>query len=385
MITSKHTVREQNEALILKAIIDHHEISRAELSQITSMNKASVSEITKSLIHNALIEETRIGDSSTLGGRKPIMLTLNQNAGYAITIDIGSHYVEALMTNISGVIVDRYQLKDIAISSLNVIDQIQIVVTQFQRILPDSPHGIIGMTLAIHGLVNQDDIQFTPAYDLDTIPLKNQVEPLFDFPIYILNEANLAGLGEYTFGTNSENLVTISIHTGIGAGIVRNGKLYTGANGKSGEIGHMTLFPGGKQCPCGNHGCLELYGSHEALYESVRKTLNVDSVNSDIIAALYNAHPDKMAPILEEYTKIIAICINDTVLFSDPDVIIINSSVYRKVPELIEWTISKIESRFTKNIIIQNSAMDGDAILFGGVAFAAQQFLNIQGLKFIQR
>ncbi len=75
MISSKYTIRELNQATLLKTIIEKKEVFRAELAAATGLNKASVSDITKKLLDDQLIVETRVGDASTAGGRKPIMLT----------------------------------------------------------------------------------------------------------------------------------------------------------------------------------------------------------------------------------------------------------------------------------------------------------------------
>lgn len=79
-MVSRFTIREQNESLVLKEIVDQNEISRSELSQRTSINKTTISEIVKKLLEDKLILETRVGKSSSQGGRRPVLLTLNRNA-----------------------------------------------------------------------------------------------------------------------------------------------------------------------------------------------------------------------------------------------------------------------------------------------------------------
>ncbi|MBS7941264.1 ROK family protein, partial [Streptococcus suis] len=81
-------------------------------------------------------------------------------------------------------------------------------------------------------------IRFTPSYDLKDFPLKKELEKRFYFPIYLENEANLSALGEFTFSQSRDNLISISIHSGIGAGIIQDKRLQTGAYGQAGEIGH---------------------------------------------------------------------------------------------------------------------------------------------------
>ena len=86
--------------------------------------------------------------------------------------------------------------------------------------------------------------------------------------VYIENEANLTALGEYCFSSDSTNLLSVSIHSGIGVGIIVNGRLQTGTHGTAGEVGHSTLFPHGNLCPCGNRGCLEQYASNKVLFDT---------------------------------------------------------------------------------------------------------------------
>src|SRR5699024_1178787 len=97
-------------------------------------------------------------------------------------------------------------------------------------------------------------ILFTPYYDLSGIDLVKQLKDKLDIPIYLENEANLAAMAESSLNNLHKDIVNFSIHTGIGAGVIIDGKLYRGFEGRGGEIGHTTLYPGGLQCPCGNKG-----------------------------------------------------------------------------------------------------------------------------------
>ena len=88
MIINKLDIREQNEATVLKAIIENKNISRANISTLTNLNKASVSQIIKNLIENDIVEEVGIGNASSMGGRKPIQLHFNGRCGLALAFDV---------------------------------------------------------------------------------------------------------------------------------------------------------------------------------------------------------------------------------------------------------------------------------------------------------
>ncbi|MFB6344413.1 MAG: ROK family protein [bacterium] len=106
-----------------------------------------------------------------------------------------------------------------------------------------------------------------------------------DISYELENDANLAVLGEYSHGSGQghQNLVCLTLGTGIGGGIIINGDLYRGNSGAAGEIGHITLVPGGRPCGCGNRGCFEQYGSASGLVKTYEQ-LTGDQLPADEIA-----------------------------------------------------------------------------------------------------
>lgn len=380
MISSKYTIREQNKANILATIIENQEISRADISTITGLNKASVSEITKELLEQEYIFETRVGKASTVGGRKPILLTFNPQAALVISIDLGTDYIEGMLAYIDGEVIKYLSKKEIVVTKEKVSESIKKIIHGFEKIAPTTPHGIVGVTLAIHGIVSQNKILFTPNYNLNQMDLLTELKDI-PYPIYLQNEANLAALGEYTFTSSSDNLVSISIHSGIGAGIVQDGLLILGKNGEAGEIGHSILYPDGKACPCGNHGCLEQYASNLALYQEFRNELKLQSCHSDIVAKLWHENNHVAKTILLKNVHHLSIAINNVIMAFSPEVIVINSSIYRKIPDLIDYIQNNLPSQFAQDLVIRNTHLQNRAILFGGFAKAAQEFLHIQNLK----
>ncbi|MBQ0038192.1 MAG: ROK family protein [Clostridiales bacterium] len=110
-------------------------------------------------------------------------------------------------------------------------------------------------------------ILYTCNLPLRDVPIRRLWHQQMDMPLYVENDANCAALGEYYAGAGrgSKRFVTITLGTGIGAGIIHNGKIYHGANGMAGEVGHMSIVYHGEPCPCGRRGCWERYASASAL------------------------------------------------------------------------------------------------------------------------
>ena len=115
--------------------------------------------------------------------------------------------------------------------------------------------------------IRSGSINYTCNLPLRNVPLRKLFHRYLSIPLYIENDANCAALAEFLVGAgrDSKRFVTITLGTGVGAGIVHNGKIYHGANGMAGEVGHMVIQRGGLPCPCGRHGCWEQYASATAL------------------------------------------------------------------------------------------------------------------------
>ena len=125
---------------------------------------------------------------------------------------------------------------------------------------------IVGIGMGTPGTVNQERGTVTGAFNLNWTteqPLKEEIESAFHIPFFVENDANVAALGERWVGAgeNQNEVVFVTLGTGIGGGVIANGKLLHGIAGSAGEIGHIVVNPDGYPCTCGNRGCLETIAS----------------------------------------------------------------------------------------------------------------------------
>ncbi|MDN5372702.1 MAG: hypothetical protein PWR19_1748 [Carnobacterium sp.] len=382
MIADKYTIREQNEAMVLSNIINHSEISRSAVSQNTGLNKASISEIVKKFINDKLINEIGIGSSSVSGGRKPILLQLNKKAGVSLGIDIGYDYVASMLTYLNGEIVKEKSSTGVLVTKENVISIIKDIIDSYTDLASNFPYQIIGITLAVHGIVFEKKIVFTPYYDLDKLDLLEELSKITTIPIYMENEANLTSLAENTFSTKKSNLISVSIHSGIGAGIIMNGSLYCGRHGRSGEIGHMILHPHGLSCPCGNQGCFEQYCSEKAILNQFRLIKNNFSLNLDDLVNEYRNNDTQTVSLIKDLIDHLSIGINNLIATYGPEIIYINSSLTRKIPEILLAVKNNMVSSFNKNTPLFESQLGAKATLLGASSLAIKNFLRVENLDF---
>lgn len=373
--------RELNEVKLLASLIDNQPISRANLAKINNLNKTTTSAIINNLLEEQLVFESGIGSSTLTGGRKPILLEFNPQAALAISIELGENYIQSCLAYLNGEIIHFIEEHNTEIDKQTIIEKLKTIIDELVSKSPITPNNLIGITLGVHGVTLNNQITFSPFYNLDNLNIQEQLQAHYLCPVYLENEANLSAIGEYTFITDKDRIINLNIKTGIGAGIIHFGRLMTGTHGRFGEVGHTILFPGGRECPCGNRGCLERYASAKALYRSIKERMNIDFIEVDELIRLWKAGD----PIItEEVLKVIdylSVGINNLISSYDPDEVIINSALFNHDPCLIEELNKRLNSRITKETKLSVSKLTDKAILFGGIAVVASRYLNIENLK----
>ncbi|MBC1356248.1 ROK family transcriptional regulator [Listeria welshimeri] len=376
MFTNRTVIRESNERIVLNTIAQKGPHSRALLSDTIGLNKATISDIVKKLIAQKLINEVGIGESTNLGGRKPIMLELNAKAGFSVSVDIGYNYIDVMAQRLDGTAYKRELFPFIVIKRETIIQEISDILDVFLSSLPKSPFGIVGILIAIHGVVLDNQIQFTPAYDLAGLDFSSALHEQFACPIYLENEANLLAVSDHTKEESYANLVSISIHSGIGSGVILNNELYTGINGYAGEIGHMQIVTeNGRPCPCGASGCLECYASEKNILDTYQtRTGNKNALVTDLCRAFTEKEEEAIA-VINDMVRYLATGIQNLTALYNPEIIFINSEISRLIPDFTKQIESRLTSFTSKNIAIKESHLGEEAILYGAGYLIIQRFL----------
>ncbi|MBF2565603.1 ROK family transcriptional regulator [Listeria welshimeri] len=377
MFTNRTVIRESNERIVLNTIAQKGPHSRALLSDTIGLNKATISDIVKKLIAQKLINEVGIGESTNLGGRKPIMLELNAKAGFSVSVDIGYNYIDVMAQRLDGTAYKRELFPFIVIKRETIIQEISDILDVFLSSLPKSPFGIVGILIAIHGVVLDNQIQFTPAYDLAGLDFSSTLHEQFACPVYLENEANLLAVSDHTKEESYANLVSISIHSGIGSGVILNNELYTGINGYAGEIGHMQIVTeNGRPCPCGASGCLECYASEKNILDTYQtRTGNKNALVTDLCRAFTEKEEEAMA-VINDMVRYLATGIQNLTALYNPEIIFINSEISRLIPDFTKQIESRLTSFTSKHIAIKESHLGEEAILYGAGYLIIQRFLT---------
>ncbi|OMD87158.1 ROK family protein [Paenibacillus odorifer] len=257
-------VKKINKSIVLHTIRRNSPLSRAKVSEMTGLNKATVSNLVAELCAQELVTEVGPGQSS--GGRKPLMLHFNSMAGSVIGIELRVKQLTAVLCDLSGGILfeSDFSLDNHALPY--VLERMKKTISDLIDKAPESPYGIVGIGVGVPGMVDENGVVlFAPNLGWEMVDLRGILEAEFAVPVTIDNEANAGAQGELNFGAAKDvrHLLYISAGSGIGSGIIIGGELYKGARGYAGETGHMTIEAQGKPCSCGSRGCWELYASEK--------------------------------------------------------------------------------------------------------------------------
>lgn len=169
-------------------------------------------------------------------------------------------------------------------------------------------------------------------------PIRQKLQQYIEKPVYLGNDANVAAWAEYQngCGRGSKNFLMLTLGTGVGGGIVINGKLYTGSHNIAAEIGHTTFKAGGEKCGCGNHGCIEAYCSATALIRDAKRAAETHPESLIAKAKTISAKTvldaaaagDKLGlSLFEEYVSNLAQVIASLINFLDPEIIALGGGV----------------------------------------------------------
>ena len=208
-----------------------------------------------------------------------------------VGVDIGGTNLKAGLVDENGVLLATQKMKVASIADDDGLAwTVASLVQELAHTVNISVSDVASVGVGVPGTVEirSGSINYTCNLPLRNVPLRKLFHRYLSIPLYIENDANCAALAEFLVGAgrDSKRFVTITLGTGVGAGIVHNGKIYHGANGMAGEVGHMVIQRGGLPCPCGRHGCWEQYASATALKRMTAAALAAypDSILAQVVA-----------------------------------------------------------------------------------------------------
>ncbi|WP_058306612.1 ROK family transcriptional regulator [Gracilibacillus massiliensis] len=377
---NQHVVKKENKALVLETIQEKAPISRASIAQVTGLNKGTVSSLVSELIDEKLINESGTGESS--GGRRPVMLLLNERAGYTISVDLGVKSILGVLTDLRGNIINEKRIRFQNDNVDEVLHLLYTLISELKLNAPTSEYGIVGIGVGVPGVVTTEgEILLAPNLGWKKVPLRKMLAEHYQVPITVENEANAGAYGEKVYGVGqfSTELVYASVSVGIGVGLILDGKLYKGLRGFSGELGHMTIEKDGVDCRCGNKGCWELYASEKALIEQAEKKGYKAASVEHIVEAANNGE-SKAIKLLEQLGDYLGVGITNIIHIFNPEQVVVGNTLQlaeNYIMPAIERRIEKNAIGFNKNDVQLNVAkLKKHSTVMGMAAFNIEKFFK---------
>lgn len=213
-----------------------------------------------------------------------VMLIAGNPPRYFVGIDLGGTNIASAVVDEYGVIYGRAKKKTNAPRPYNeVFDDMAICAREAAIASGISFEEIESVGIGAPGAIDKESgaIEFSNNLGFYDVPVVSYMEEALGKKVYVENDANAAAWGEFLAGSGKEHdsMIMITLGTGVGSGIITDGKLFCGAYGKGAELGHMTLLMGGEKCTCGKRGCFEAYSSATALVRMTKAAMkkNPDS------------------------------------------------------------------------------------------------------------
>ncbi len=307
---------------------------------------------------------------------------------YFIGIDLGGTNIKAGVVNENYEIISKATCKtnlprpaedicaDMAKVSLEAVEKAGLTVDDIECIGIGTP----GIANSAEGI-----IEYSNNLGFDNVPVVELMRKHIDKPVYVENDANAAAYGEFVAGAakGANNAVAITLGTGVGGGIIINGKIYSGSNFAGAEIGHMVIEVDGPQCTCGRKGCFEVFSSATGLIRMTKEAMEADkqslmwemSKEDDHISArlAFNAMRagDKSATeVVNKYIKYLAAGITNTINIFQPDILCIGGGVCNEGDPLLvpmkELVAKEVYTRASKkNTQIVIASLGNDAGIIG--------------------
>lgn len=201
---------------------------------------------------------------------------------YAIGLDLGGTKILAELLNREGQIVSQEQLPTSPEDGDEAV--IARVLAAIESVMSDknvNRRRVRGVGIASAGVINSESSEVIFASNLGwkNVPIGKLIQEQFDLPVRLMNDANASAVAEWMWGAGkgTKNMIYVTVSTGVGAGIICDGRLLSGNDGSAGEFGHISIDWNGPICRCGNRGCLENYASGTAIENIARMRLATEA------------------------------------------------------------------------------------------------------------
>ncbi|THV41647.1 ROK family transcriptional regulator [Glycomyces buryatensis] len=347
----QESLRELNLELVFRHVLAaERSISRTELAAATGLTRPTITRIVEELIAGRLVTETGSARDGR-AGRPRVGLTPSRSGPAGLGLDIRTDGLAACVVDLQGTV------RHLAFAPIDLegpdapalLNHLARMACEAVEAVAAEGLTVIAATLAVPGAVDRGVVRSAPVLgwrDVDAGALLRAATSELGLPINVDNEANLAAHGElHAAGQNQADFLYVSGGLDIGAGMILDGRLMRGSRGWSGELGHFTVDPDGKPCPCGARGCLQTYASLHAILDG--QTVPAGTTpDAAAIAWADEGRPATLASIDTAATAL-GIAVSGALNLLDIDTVLLGGSFAL----LSSWMTAKVKSEVDQRVL----------------------------------
>jgi predicted NBD/HSP70 family sugar kinase len=379
------TVRRANLSAIARELHGRGALSRSELVARTGLTRSAIRGLIAEFVAANLALETR-AEPDGLPGRPSPLVQPRREAAVVLALEIAVDSLAAAIVGLGGTTIEKLRI-DLprGHSSVEAVTRDLVRLTGRLRHLPRLRPALLGVGVAIVGVVRRDDGQVSTAPNLGwrDVPLGARLTTALDVgvPTFIANDADLGALIELRRGAarGADDLLFIAGEVGVGGGIVVAGRPLTGVAGYAGEIGHISVNPAGRPCRCGSTGCWETEIGEEALLRRAGVPAEGGRRAVDQVIAAAAAGEHQALAAVDEVGRWLGIGIAGLVNVLNPRVVVLGGLFSKLAPLLIPRVEEELD-RFAlaaprANVRVAAAQLGIDAPLLGAAELAFEPFL----------
>lgn len=323
---------------VLQLLRDGRPRTRAELSAETGLARSTIAERIDTLLASGLLRPADKAGST--GGRPPATFTFNPQARVVLAADLGATHATVALTDLTGdVLAETEQEADLAVGPSIVLDGVADTATELLARTGRSAADLLGIGVGLPGPVEHSTGRpvsppIMPGWD--GFDVKRHLAERLGVLTLVDNDVNLMALGEHkTHWPDEPNMMFVKVATGIGSGLISDGRLHRGSRGSAGDMGHVQLPHGADvPCSCGNLGCLEAVASGSAIAARLAASGVPARTSSDVVALARTGSVDAVRLIRQAGRDIGEVLATAVSLFN-PSVIVIGGSLSQAGEHLI--------------------------------------------------
>lgn len=369
--------------------------SRSELVDRTGLGRAIVAQRVGELIDRGLVVEGEVGPST--GGRPPRQLAFRAEAGHVLVADLGATSIDVALTTLDGQILGHHdEPARIEAGPDACLERVDALFASLLATTRSVPGRLWGIGIAVPGPVEfQTGRPISPPImpGWDGYPIRERFAERYGAPVWVDNDVNVLALGEWRSGiaAGHDDVVVVKIGTGIGAGIISDGRLHRGAQGSAGDVGHIQVVDDpAVVCRCGNVGCLEALAGGAALARdgelaaldgrSPRLRAAFDqrgTVTAEDVARAASFGDPIAVGLLQTAGRRIGSMLASVVNFFNPSLVVIGGGVANSPDVLLAAIREAVYRRSlplaTRDLLIQRSSLGGLAGVIGASSMVVDQ------------